>query len=119
MRVIIQNVGLYQTMQNDRGLTKKDTENHVQKDEYKAILNDTSISDLYQHFLEPLASVQVPLEQNPAFRKPSVDIPEVPSFRPGSGERRHGSMTIGEAECCSDHPDVLSQNPNHCQGRIS
>lgn len=71
-------------IQNHKG---KNTGNRAQKDEYKAMLNDSSISDLYQHF--------------PAFRKPNVAIPEVPSFRPtGSGKRRHVSMTIGEVEFC-------------------
>lgn len=61
--MIIKNVGLYQTMQNDKGTHEKDTGNHAQKDEYKAMLNDSSISDLYQHFLEPVAFVQVPVEK--------------------------------------------------------
>ena len=44
----------------DKGTHAKDTGHHAQKDEYKAMLNDSSISDLYQHFLEPVAFVQVP-----------------------------------------------------------
>jgi len=48
---------------NDKGTHEKDTGNHAQKDEYKAMLNDSSISDLYQHFLEPVAFVQVPVEK--------------------------------------------------------
>ena len=62
VRVIIKNVGLYQTMQHDKGTQTKNTGNHAQKDEYKAMLNDSSISDLYQDFLEPVAFVQVPVE---------------------------------------------------------